>query len=177
MFLCARKEAPPVMQSSAAVTVRALVMLACVVGIPVLAMSGTSWSEVLKKFQNFRWPAILNLASASPTAAQGEGPRLPPPSLKNSPGPCRPATEAARPHAADVGTGFRDIQDRLQELGATYYLLESWGNEQQLYRFYCKVAVAGSADYTHCFEAIHADPLQAMTQVLRQVETWRTNGK
>ena len=36
-----------------------------------------------------------------------------------------------------------------------------------------KMAVAGSADYVHCFEATHADPLQAMQQVLRQVETWR----
>ena len=58
-------------------------------------------------------------------------------------------------------------------MGATYYVLETWGSQQQLYRCYCKVAVAGNADYTHCFEAVHGEPLQAMLQVLRQVETWR----
>jgi hypothetical protein len=45
-----------------------------------------------------------------------------------------------------------------------------------MYRFYCKMAVGGSAQYTRCFEATHADPLQAMVQVLRQVETWRDGG-
>ena len=69
---------------------------------------------------------------------------------------------------------FRYIQDRLRQLGATYYLLESWGNQQQMYRFYCKMAVGGSAAYTRCFEATNANPLQAMRQVLRQVETQRT---
>jgi hypothetical protein len=199
MFRCARKEAPPVMQSSAAVAVRALVMLACVVGIPLLAMSGTSWSEVLKKFQNFHLPAILTPAQASPAAAQSEAPRFPSSNSKNLPSAQRELTAAALAGpasapsqacsmpsplpvppkapacAAAVGAGFRDIPERLQELGATYYLLESWGNEQELYRFYCKMAVAGNADYTHCFEAIHADPLQAMRQVLRQVETWKTD--
>ena len=68
---------------------------------------------------------------------------------------------------------FTYIQARLRELGATYYLLESWGSREQLYRFYCKVAVGGNPNYTHYFEATDSDPLQAMAQVLRQVEGWR----
>lgn len=68
---------------------------------------------------------------------------------------------------------FTYIQARLRELGATYYLLESWGSREQLYRFYCKVAVGGNPNYTHYFEATGSDPLQAMAQVLRQVEGWR----
>ena len=71
---------------------------------------------------------------------------------------------------------FHVIQTRLRQLGATYYLLESWGNQPQMYRFYCKMAVGGSAQYTRCFEATHADPLQSMEQVLRQVEAWRNGG-
>jgi len=71
---------------------------------------------------------------------------------------------------------FHAIQERLRQLGATYYLLESWGNQQQMYRFYCKMAVGGSAQYTRCFEATHAEPLQAMVQVLQQVEAWRDGG-
>jgi hypothetical protein len=77
------------------------------------------------------------------------------------------------PAAADQ---FHAIQDRLRQLGATYYLLESWGNQQHMYRFYCKIAVGGSVHYTRCFEATHADPVQAMVQVLGQVEAWRDGG-
>lgn len=72
---------------------------------------------------------------------------------------------------------FRAIPERLRQLGATYYLLEAWGNDQQMYRFYCKMAVGGSADYTRYFEASHSDPLQAMQQVLQQVEAWRSGGR
>jgi hypothetical protein len=160
------------MQSSAAVAVRALVMLACVVAIPALAMSGTSWSEVLKKFQDFRWPAILSPAAASPPVAQGEAPRFPQP----SPTAERPAAAfvAAPPQSLDAR--LQELGTRLQRLGATYYVLERWGGQQQLYRCYCKVAVAGNADYTHCFEAVQGEPLQAMLHVLQQVETWREGG-
>jgi len=68
---------------------------------------------------------------------------------------------------------FNDIQDRLRELGATRYLLEYWGSRQQLYRFYCKMAVAGNSNYTRYFEDTDSDPLRAMAEVLRQVEAWR----
>lgn len=71
---------------------------------------------------------------------------------------------------------FAYIQDQLRRLGATYYLLESWGNDQPLYRFYCKMAVGGNASYTRYFEATDASPLQAMALVLRQVETWHDGG-
>jgi hypothetical protein len=68
---------------------------------------------------------------------------------------------------------FTYIQDRLRQLGATYYVLESWGNQEHLYRFYCKVAIGGNPDYTCYFEATDSDPLGAMAQVLTQVEDWR----
>lgn len=68
---------------------------------------------------------------------------------------------------------FTYIQDRLRQLGANYYLLESWGSSQQLYRFYCKMAVGGNPDYAYYFEAIDSDRLRAMARVLQQVEAWR----
>jgi hypothetical protein len=191
------------MQSSAAVAGRALIMLACVVGIPALALSGTSWSETLKKLQDFRWPAILNLASASTSASRDEAPRL----ASAEPGKMPDTSNGATCISCPVGqtppkqttlsavvpagyrtpidgvpnanaTGvadmaadpFRFTQDRLRQLGATYYLLESWGNQRQMYRFYCKMAIGGSPNYTRYFEAVHDDPLQAMRQVLQQVE-------
>ena len=102
--------------------------------------------------------------------------------------PLRPIEQPRHPveiaHAAELLSGrspaaadrFAYIQDQLRRLGATYYLLESWGDEQPLYRFYCKMAIGGNAGYTRYFEATDANPLQAMVQVLREVEAWR-NGK
>ena len=203
------------MQSSAGVAGRALIMLACVVGIPALAMSGTSWSEMLKKFQDLRWPTILDRTSASTSPVTSEGHRMasfdsaaPTTGRDQSlaplwqPQPAGPANSGVVPAAyqapADLRAGgpaatapagqigsvatspgsdpFHSIQDRLKELGATYYLLESWGNQQQMYRFYCRMAIGGNPNYTHYFEAMEADPVQAMLGVLRQVETWHQGG-
>lgn len=68
---------------------------------------------------------------------------------------------------------FSQTQERLHQLGATYYLLESWGQGEQLFRFCCRVAVTGSPDYTRYFEAINAEPMVAMNEVLTEVEAWR----
>jgi hypothetical protein len=187
------------MQSSAGVTFRALLMLACVIGIPAIALSGTSWSELLKKFQKIEMPAVLNLASApapgksdeAPKADRNVGPtgqiqnvgptgqnRLGGP-LADTPSRAPEATArtqiaAANSEAnAEIPSGIHDIENKLQKFGATYYVLEAWGSDQQLFRFYCKMAVGGNADYTHCFEATDSDPLQAMLHVLKQVEAWR----
>jgi len=67
------------MQSSPAIAVRALIMLACLVVIPAVAMSGASWPGVLQKFRNIPWPAILTPASASPQAACDKAPLFAPP--------------------------------------------------------------------------------------------------
>lgn len=212
------------MQSSTGVAGRALIMLLCVVGIPAWALSGASWSDVVKKLQDFRLPAILNPAAASTSITVAEAPRFVPSKPTNvsavshssaplaeikpiSPAPAAPAkvmeappTSAVVPVAyqaaasaqltpipqpANSGTDasalsadpFQAIPKRLRELGATYYLLESWGSDQQTYRFFCKMAVGGSADYTRHFEACHSDPHQAMHQVLQQVELWRSGGR
>lgn len=68
---------------------------------------------------------------------------------------------------------FSEAAQRLRDLGATYYLLETWGRNGELYRFHCKMAVAGSQSYTRHFEATSADAAQAMRMVLEQVEAWR----
>ena len=81
---------------------------------------------------------------------------------------------ADRQFAASPPDRFQAIRQRLKELGSTYVLLESWGDEQELFRFYCKVAVAGNPHYAYRFEATSSDPLAAMAKVLQQVEAWRT---
>jgi hypothetical protein len=88
-------------------------------------------------------------------------------------GPALPANQAA----AEKEDPFLKIQNRLRTLGASYYLLETWGNDQRLYRFYCEMAVAGDTGFTRCFEATNADPIGAMQAVLSQVEDWRTGAK
>jgi hypothetical protein len=35
------------------------------------------------------------------------------------------------------------------------------------------MAVGGNTNYTRCFESTDADPLAAMSAVLKQVEEWR----
>jgi hypothetical protein len=85
--------------------------------------------------------------------------------------PNLPADSAAAPPRG-ASDPFVYTQERLQKLGATYYLLESWGGGQQSYRFYCKMAVGGNPNYTRYFEAVETDPLRAMSRVLEQVESW-----
>jgi len=213
------------MHSSVGTAGRAFLMLACVVGLLVWAVADAPWSEVLKKLQSCRLPAILEPVAASTSAPLEEAPRFTKkasaataagnlaPASMSAPLCSLPtaavsqkellqesrsmaivpasyqATESAPAPAltnmvgntaenpASSGDPYQMIQDRLRELGATYYLLESWGTGQQMYRFYCKMAVGGNADYTRYFEASHADPLQAMHDVLAQVELWRNGTK
>ncbi len=81
-----------------------------------------------------------------------------------------PAPNSQPPQMVDR---FTYIQTRLRELGATYYLLESWGAQGQYFRFHCRMAVGGSQGYTRHFEATESDALQAMSRVLEEVESWR----
>lgn len=89
------------------------------------------------------------------------------------------AAASARPaHTEGPPAGGQDrfnmLERRLREYGAIYYLLETWGNEGELYRFHCKMAIGNNPNYTRHFEATHRDALQAMTQVLEQIEQWRS---
>ena len=86
-----------------------------------------------------------------------------------------PATEGA--HSLGAGPEqpdrFTAMERKLREYGAIYYLLETWGNEGELYRFHCRMALANNPNYTRHFEATDRDALKAMAQVLARVEAWR----
>lgn len=71
---------------------------------------------------------------------------------------------------------FKQIQHRLRELGATYYLLETWGDQSDAYRFYCRMAIGGNQHVTKQFNCVDRDPMVAMTNVLQQVESWQKGG-
>lgn len=213
--------------SSTAVVFRALVMLACLIAIPLVAVFGHSLPQMVQKLFGAQSPA----ESASPSGHGGEAPGFQPiatahaaqttsqpaalpgqvPSgrpaeplnvsrsgsgnvgghsdsnvvaasfqaatsgSESAPGRWPAGPDDASPAATTTAAvdQFTCIQDRLRQLGATYYLLESWGNRQQLYRFYCKMAVGGNPDYAYYFEAVDSDRIRAMGRVLEQVEAWR----
>jgi hypothetical protein len=68
---------------------------------------------------------------------------------------------------------FTAMERKLREYGAVYYLLETWGNDGELFRFHCRMAMANNPNYTRHFEATDRDALKAMSQVLSRVEAWR----
>lgn len=224
-------------QSSAAVTCRAVVMLACVVTIPLVAVFGGTLPEKLEALVSSYLPTAeppsgggpgkparfqpMQAAAVDPAMVVGRlsGRSNPTPAL--APAPTRGAGQAASapvvpagyevpvtrqmrtgrgfapevPPAQDAAAGgtqqprplptpsrnpqfnatdpFTAMQKRLQQLGATYVLLESIGNRQEVYRCYCRVAIGGDPSYAYYFEAIDSAPLTAMAQVVRQVEQWR----
>jgi hypothetical protein len=136
--------------------------------------------------QSASFSAPADSATAIPPAVQlqpaPESPYHPaasnPPEANGPPGPAA-NTSVYAPRAGAV-TGaleqpdrFTEMEHKLREYGATYYLLETWGNDGQLYRFHCRMAVAGNPNYTRHFEATDRDPLTAMSQVLQRVEAWR----
>jgi len=82
--------------------------------------------------------------------------------VPDPPGPPAPVTDQ-----------FTYVLGRLRELGAVYYLLETWGSEGQRFRFHCKMAIGGNSGYTRHFEATGPEPMQAIARVLSDVEAWR----
>ncbi len=68
---------------------------------------------------------------------------------------------------------FKQIERKIQDLGATYYRLETFGNEPDPYRFYCMVSMAGDPNHSRVFQARDSDPLRAMEKVLHDVESIR----
>ncbi|MBN2217143.1 MAG: hypothetical protein JW719_07185 [Pirellulales bacterium] len=255
------------MRSSTTIAARAIVMLACLVLIPSIALFGSSSPELVTKFLDGEWGSADASAdeflSEAPQFHPGGGPgpltneaepikppsvgppgtaeipasyttptpaadprafhppagtpRLAGPEPGNSglastghdgqtslqaPLPMGPAgpTLASGPTSADFATSgsnpvvppvtpngsgsaplpseggrFTLIQERLRDLGAVYYRLESWGSQQQLFRFQCEISVEGSPGLTRHFEAVENDPLLAMHKVLVEAEAWNSN--
>lgn len=117
-------------------------------------------------------PAGYHAPIGEPTASGGQTPTTSSP--RTLPGDVTLDAPCPAPPVPAASPAFSDIQQRLRELGATYYRLESWGNQQQLFRFQCEVALVGRPTLTQHFEATNGDPLQAMGKVLSEVEQWKS---
>ncbi len=210
------------MQSNAVVRCRALLMLACAIAIPAVAIFGKSLPDYL-------WDRCCRCLAASgstalPKPLESQSPSLatvnPTPELTglalpksvSSPdlsqascdvgrtntqvstvfpsggmrcdGDMSPLEEVASrttsvavpevPTAAPADDQFTAIQQRLRQLGATWYALETWGNEGR-FLFTCRVSVDGNPSLNRLFQASDAEAIQAMVKVLHEVERWKSS--
>lgn len=172
---------------------RSIILLAALLGLPAWAIVGNPWDaspgeapaprrlaadppagqEPASSLAEPVEPAALqpwaeaDVAQTAFTEDSATSPRALPP----SPVPT-PADEYAQ-RAAQGAYRWQEIQHRLRELGATYYLLETWGPGGEQFRFHCQLAVAGNPSYARSFEAVGQSALDAMEEVLQQVEHWR----
>jgi hypothetical protein len=243
------------MESSTVIAFRALVMLACLIVVPLAAIFGSQFPDVVKSVLIDRfWPPAVKAgasdatlraeappfaaaaapgwrADAPPAATPNAAPGSAPPPLHAAPqfnsgvepaaawgsndghvrhaGGEYPASAAGGVQRADgtapgYGAGsaaavpgyaasgppaggspagttqvltqpdrFTWMERRLRDYGATYYLLETWVNEGERYRFICRMALANNPGHTRNFESTDTDPLRAMGRVVEQVEAWR----
>lgn len=140
-------------------------------------------------------PAVAQLAAGqaerieraqfSPSAGQ---PRLPGPAAEPRTSPRRPQESAPAAGIAATSNAvawppapansaprsdpdyLETLTSRLRELGAGYYLLECWGQQQKVYRFYCQMGESGPQSTS--FEAVAPDQVSAVERVLDQAEAW-----
>ncbi len=68
---------------------------------------------------------------------------------------------------------IRSIQQQLVRCGAQSMLLEVQNTDPQRYRFRCQMPISTSRIYGRSFEALAADPVLAMKQVLVEIEAWQ----
>jgi len=202
------------MQASFVVFFRATVMFACLVVLPLIAVTGSGDLQRLKPvvhwcrgFLERTWASNKAVAAQSPPSELGAAPSFPPrraaadvvPTKSIGLGTALPPmavrTEAPPIPAATVPTGpprvglpppspvergsggsvaLEGLERRLRDLGATYYLLEKWGDAGGLYRFHCRMALADNPEQYRYFESTDRDPERAMADVVRQVEQWRS---
>jgi hypothetical protein len=223
------------MESSTVLAFRIFVMLSCLIIVPMAAIFGSAFPDVVKTvlvdrivswstgqpvenpppadpngFREVapgppaarepgnweaapRWGAPAATASWQAPAQRTPGEVVPvggqmAPDVVNrsnfsapvaAPGPGAPA---AGPQAIPAGPSsalsqserFTELARRLRAYGATYYLLETWGADGELYRFHCRMAVGNNPNYARPFEATNRDALAAMSEVVAQVEAWRS---
>ena len=142
---------------------RSLIMLGCSVTLPLIAMFGSSSPEIADR--SLALPAAARCAEAAAPAAIAQPPG----------GEVVPASYLSpedRGSLVLADDRLATLQRRLEQLGATYYRLESWGNEGPRFRFECRVAFDRASACARHFEATDRDPMQAIAAVVRQVEAW-----
>jgi hypothetical protein len=104
--------------------------------------------------------AVVALASESSAASASADPAADP-------------RASAEPQSASVnGSSWKRAVARLNALGIRDYQLQP-GERDGEFNFSCRFAARGNPRVIHRFEAESADPLDAVNQVLRQLDDWR----
>jgi len=88
------------------------------------------------------------------------------------PSPTEDAADLMPPPVV-VAEQFSTIQQRLRAMGATHYVLETWGPQGDMYRFQCRMSAGHHPNYTRQFEAIDGDALRVMQTVLEEIDAWK----
>jgi hypothetical protein len=81
-------------------------------------------------------------------------------------------TSAEAPTGSVNATSWRRAISRLNALGIQDYQLQP-GERDGEFNFSCRFAARSNPHVIHRFEAEAADPLEAVNQVLRQLDDWR----
>lgn len=117
----------------------------------------------------------LEPAGQVPASETLEPPGLAPPAAQEA---ASLATTPVAEASSDVQTAGEDarllpLYSRLAELGAVEPRLAAWGSSGRLYRFACEASPAGAPGLHRQFEAIAAEPLSAVAEVVDKVAAWR----
>ena len=145
---------------------RAILLLGCLLALPILAICGSSLPDVLHTALEGRLPGI----EPSPARPDREAPQFVPNATPEAGSRKETSNRVASP---SVPNSQAQIEQRLQQLGASYYRLEEWGNRRECFRFLCEMPVGSDPNLARSFQAVRTDRLDAMADVLRQVETHR----
>jgi hypothetical protein len=153
------------MQSPGGLVIRALLLLGCLLALPFVAVCGSSLPDMVQTALEGRLPSI----EPSPARPDREAPRFVPTAASEA-GSRRET--ASRVESSAAPQRQESIERRLQQLGASYYRLEEWGNRRECFRFLCELPIGNDPNLAREFQAVRADGLEAMADVLRQVEAF-----
>jgi hypothetical protein len=118
-------------------------------------------------------PAETQMSAAAPSGQSGSDGGTPP--LEEVVSRTTDAALAETPVSTVAGDQFTAVQQRLRRLGATWYVLETWGNEGR-FRFTCRIPVdEDNPGLDRLFQASDAEALPAMVKVLHDVERWKAS--
>ena len=178
-------------QRSLSNTFRALVLLGFLTAVPLFAVfSAPTLSSVQVLGSSMRPQAqITTSRPTEPTPTDDRSARLdaaqrttPKPrrsraaAVQQAVAPRRPPETAAlvgqsNPDSVLPTDHFRFIQNRLRQLGAAYFRLETITNSRK-YHFFCRIDAARDGQSGTHFEATRLDPVDAMDAVLAKAESW-----
>ena len=165
------------LRPSTILTLRLLVVFGLIAAMPLLAIP--SVNTMLGCWLS---PAVgWSVASPTSTATEEAGQAEPTtdvavesisagkPSVSSAPPPLERTAPVERP---DPSFQMREIQVQLQQLGASYMILQRIGSEGSSYHFRCLMPLPGTGVYELPFKATDPDPVRAMERVLGDVESW-----